>query len=603
MSCSVNEPIMTKDKASRSEVLAKKGRNTTPGYCFKCKTAKSTIEIRYTEYCDPCFLVYLDHKFRTGLRNSRGTNQTPGDNVLIAFSGGPCSRALVHLFEFYKSLPAEINAKNPGQPKTYNEIHVAHIDESCLNTPPLSQENSNNGEPLNPGSAPAAPSTMEKAEAIAAMYEFPFHGVRIEDIYDPEWTESETFDGTAKLLTCLPKEQLAISGQAPELVAQLYASSFHNADKRRLSRDEKVQRLKQLLGALTTLTAKETVLDHIRQRLLTQMMKKAKCDALIMGTSATKMAIQIIELTALGRGYALPHETALVSTWVDGCKTIRPLKDILQRELELFVSLKGLETISGNGVDLEPTIQAKGAIATKSIGRLTTAFITGLDKEFPSTAATVCKTAAKLTIPAEATFGDRCPVCAGPTQKGVQEWKSRITVTTLPSPRPPSQTNVSDRATAIKSDNIADKVQENGCGGTSGVCCGGNGNEANQGGDRPGANSQTRLVADTAAAPPQLEFSSLLCYGCLTNLRDLDLKQLDYIGARATSCSNDDESPAFVLPPFMTETILSRQGYESLEAYEAAAEKTPKQSREALREQIQEFLIENSDDESDDDTQ
>ncbi|KAF9975663.1 Cytoplasmic tRNA 2-thiolation protein 2 [Actinomortierella ambigua] len=574
MSCSIDEPVMTpKNKASRSEVLAKKGRNTTPGYCFKCKTAKSTIEIRYTEYC------------KTGLRNSRGSNPTPGDNVLIAFSGGPCSR----------SLPAEINAKNPGQPKTYNEIHVAHIDESCLNTPLLP---GNDKQTESESESEVAGSTMEKAQAIADMYGFPFHGVRIEDIYDPEWTESEKSHSGAILLTCLPMEQLAISGQAADLVAQLYPSPQEqsSAEPRRLSRAEKVQRLQQLLGALTTLTAKETMLDHIRQRLLTKLTKMARCDALIMGSSATKMAIQILELTALGRGYALPHETALVSTWVSGCKTIRPLKDILQRELELFNTLKGIDTIPGNGVDFEPTLQAKGV--AKSIGRLTSAFIVGLDKEFPSTAATVCKTAAKLTMPAEATFQNRCPVCAGPVQQGVQAWKRRITVTT-----PPFSSSSPSPSSSLPT------VVDGGCG-SSDVCCGssnssgtitcGTGNRSGC-----GSNSSTR----ESPVEPLLEFSSLLCYGCLTNLRDLDLKQLDHISAHENDkavYTHADNTPAFVLPPFMTETILSRQGYDSVEAYQAAvaaSSTNARDPRDALREQIQEFLIDDSDADSDNDNQ
>ncbi|KAG0269764.1 Cytoplasmic tRNA 2-thiolation protein 2 [Actinomortierella ambigua] len=598
--------------------LAKKGRNTTPGYCFKCKIAKSTIEIRYTEYCNPCFLIYLDHKFRTGLRNSRGANQTPGDNVLIAFSGGPCSRALVHLFEFYKSLPAEINAKNPGQPKTYNEIHVAHIDESCLNTPLSYLENDketpSTGSGVGAGAGvPATKTTMEKAQAIAAMYGFPFHGVRIEDIYDIEWTESEKSDGVATLLTCLPKEQLAISGQAPELVAQIYASPEERStpESQSLSREEKVQRLQQLLGALTTLTAKETVLEHIRQRLLTQMTKKARCDVLITGTSATKMAIQILELTALGRGYALPHETALVSTWVDGCKTIRPLKDILQRELELFNALKGLDTIPNNGVDLEPTLQAKSA--AKSIGRLTSSFIVGLDKEFPSTAATVCKTAAKLTMPAEATYQNRCPVCAGPVQQGVQTWKSRITVTTPPSSSLSSSSSSS--SSSLPAADAGHGQADTGCG-SSGICCG-SGSRSGALSTRTGEQGRcgSNSGSHTSPAQPNLEFSSLLCYGCLTNLRDLDLKQLNHLSARDDDNDDDDTAaqthvsspPAFVLPPFMTETLLNRQGYDSAEAYKAASAAASstnvRDPREALREQIQEFLINDSDDGSDDDTE
>ncbi|KAG0046082.1 hypothetical protein BGZ83_008731, partial [Gryganskiella cystojenkinii] len=83
-----------------------------------------------------------------------------------------------------------------------------------------------------------------------------------------------------------------------------------------------------------------------------------------------------------------------MSNWFQDCKVIRPLKDCLNKELELCYKLKDLETAESRSADLAWTMRSKAEV--KSFARLTEEFIKGLDKEFLLTAATVCRTAAKL---------------------------------------------------------------------------------------------------------------------------------------------------------------------------------------------------------------
>ncbi|KAF9178476.1 Cytoplasmic tRNA 2-thiolation protein 2 [Haplosporangium sp. Z 767] len=578
MSCSVEEPTMTvAEKRAKS-------RAVHAGFCCKCKTTKSTVIVRYAEYCDPCFLIALDSKFRTALRNARPYRVITPENVMLAFSGGPSSRshlipnrALIHLFDVFHSLPPEV-VTNKQQPKIYNEIHVCHIDESCLQESVLGQEDQ------------PQQSTMEQARSIAARYGYSFHGASIEDIYDPEWSDSQCFEGVASLITSLPKEQLATSGQAPELLAKVIlppkstpsstltsdntdetSASPKTSVRSKLSRTEKISKLKALLAACTTLTAKETILQHFRSSLLAQLTKRAQCTILALGDSATMVAIQIIGLTAAGRGYSLPHETSLLSNWIRGCKVIRPLKDCLVKELDTFCRLNNLELIEKHSAQLDWTMRTKAEV--KSINRLTEEFITGLDKEFPSTVATVCRTAAKLTAP-EATYENKCPLCRGPVQKDVQEWKNRITVMTAPS----------ENADNNQSSKLID----------ADGCCSSNGSECCSGNSAAACSQPSQQQSrETAAALP---FSSLLCYGCLTNLRDLDLK--------AMGSQTGGDASSFVLPPYVAESILDRVMFSYLESLQAqqgstarvrAAEMDP---RESLQEQIQEFLI-TSDDEGD----
>ncbi|KAG0099820.1 Cytoplasmic tRNA 2-thiolation protein 2 [Podila epicladia] len=519
-----------------------KSRAVHVGFCCKCKITKSTIVIRYAEYCDPCFLVALDSKFRTALRNCRPLRVITPENVMLAFSG-------------------EV-AGNKLQPKIYNDIHVCHIDESCLmEQDEAAQQEYSSSTPTSPTDHPL--SSMAQAEKITAVYGYEFHGMRIEDIYDPEWTDSECFEAVALLLTSLPKDQLAISGQAPELLSQILPLPTSTTTK--FSRQDKIKKLKALMSACTTLTAKETILQHFRSSLLTQQARKSGCSMLALGDSATRVAIQIIGLTAIGRGYSLPHETSLESKWVKDVKVIRPLKDCLTKELEICCRLNNLELIEHHAANMEHSMRTKAEV--KSINRLTEEFITGLDKDFPSTVATVCRTAAKLTAPEAALYSNRCPLCQGPVQSGVHEWKNRITVTTAP--------HSADRV-GSPSESVTKPNNDKGC------CSPNSGSSECCSTTESFSSAQDARIADT------IPFSSLLCYGCLTNLRDLDLKSI--------GSSTGEDVSNFDLPPYVAETLLERVGFKSLEQYTEHMSIKPHSAtihtQESLRQQIQEFLIE-----------
>lgn len=169
---------------------------------------------------------------------------------------------------------------------------------------------------------------------------------------------------------------------------------------------------------------------------------------------------------------------------------------------------------------------------------------------------------------------------SSPVQEGVQEWKSRITVTTAP-----------DSILSKEKETSMDDDRDGCCSSNGAVCCGSNGSGSNCN-DRP------------TTTPTTLPFSSLLCYGCIANLRDLDLKSMG-------SQDNDEDksSSSFDLPPYVAEIILNRAGYESLEAFEertslssstGATTNAAADPRSSLREQIKEFLIASDDEDEED---
>ncbi|EPZ36106.1 hypothetical protein ROZALSC1DRAFT_31508 [Rozella allomycis CSF55] len=87
---------------SIEEDVAKKLHVSEDKKCCKCKTSRSTILIRHNELCKECFVYQMYSKYKTIVTKCNVTK-----NVLIAFSGGFCSRAMVHLsMKPYREDPA-----------------------------------------------------------------------------------------------------------------------------------------------------------------------------------------------------------------------------------------------------------------------------------------------------------------------------------------------------------------------------------------------------------------------------------------------------------------------------------------------------------------
>lgn len=165
-----------------------------------------------------------------------------------------------------------------------------------------------------------------------------------------------------------------------------------------------------------------------------------------------------------------------------------------------------------------------------------------------------------------------------PVQAGVQEWKRRITVTTAPG-------EIETTATSNSTEAETQETSDGCCSSDAGGCC------SSSSSQQPSCASRQTTTTPSSSTP----FSSLLCYGCLTNLRDLDLKSM--------SSQEDDLSPSsmFELPPYVAETIVHRMGFASLDEFEHRSDAgmsvsgTAVDPQESLRAQIQEFLIASDD--------
>ncbi|KAG1470882.1 hypothetical protein G6F56_002432 [Rhizopus delemar] len=187
---------------------------------------------------------------------------------------------------------------------------------------------------------------------------------------------------------------------------------------------DKQEELKKLFDSIKKTTAKEDLLYHIKMEMLMQVAEREGCTYIFFGDSATRQAIKMISWTAKGRGYSLPLDIS-VDTEIRGMGIMRPMKDMLSKEIGLYNHFSALQV-------LPPYNYSTMMPPKSSIDRLTEGFINSLERDFPSTVSTVCRTTLKLTPAKDMDMSRQCAVCMMPYQTGITEWRKHITVAQVP---------------------------------------------------------------------------------------------------------------------------------------------------------------------------
>ncbi|KAJ1935734.1 Cytoplasmic tRNA 2-thiolation protein 2, partial [Linderina pennispora] len=185
------------------------------------------------------------------------------------------------------------------------------------------------------------------------------------------------------------------------------------------------ERLKQLFSGLSTATNREDMLDSIKTFLIKKLAQSCGCRTLLLGDSGTRMATKVVTYTSRGRGYSLPFEVLGESQWGD-IAVFRPMREWIAKEVAFF------NRWTAQPSAVVPTFTT-GAPAKASIDRLTESFIVALDRDFPSTVATICKTVTKLQPQDDAADAVHCLVCGMPAEAGAQTWRNRLTVSDVSS--------------------------------------------------------------------------------------------------------------------------------------------------------------------------
>ncbi|KAM5530996.1 hypothetical protein V8D89_015323 [Ganoderma adspersum] len=394
--------------------------------CVRCKDAVGNIVIRHAVYCKNCFFPLTTHKFRRALEPNvnpkpdgpRKTALRPAGNLLVGFSGGLGSSVLVDLVHRCyialdkSTLPTEGGRDHPRHERVWKKITVCYIEVSD-----------------------AFPGMTEKTQAIAKFVsrydELELVTLRIRDAFDPSWWEK------VRGKPAFSEIGVSLAGEG------LFLESLSHTHQ------DPLAALRSYLSSLPTPTAVHTSIQTLTRVLLLYTALHTDSSHLTLGTSLTSLAVSLISGVAQGSGFNVREEmleewspdpgiTTVPELWPeDGKKTkklkrtvriVRPLRDIGMKECAAWAWWSRI-----------PVVEKEKWLwpgAKPGIGTLTKDFILGLEQDYPSTVSTIVRTCAKLQPKGE--VDGKCILCGRPSQRGIQEWKARISIRSQPPPPPPA---------------------------------------------------------------------------------------------------------------------------------------------------------------------
>eukprot|EP00741_Cyanophora_paradoxa_P020114 tig00021234_g19415.t1 len=159
-------------------------------------------------------------------------------------------------------------------------------------------------------------------------------------------------------------------------------------------------------------TAREDLASALRLRALLQLARDRSCARVIVCSTATRLAAGSLAAVCKGRGASAPWDAAALDGRLGGGPAlVRPMRELLSKEVALYARMEGLEPAPGA---LRSPLTASNP-KRSSIARLCDGFVATLQAGFPFTAHTVNRTVEK----AGATGGDEgareapglCPLC------------------------------------------------------------------------------------------------------------------------------------------------------------------------------------------------
>mmetsp|Transcript_1298 Transcript_1298/g.1960 ORF Transcript_1298/g.1960 Transcript_1298/m.1960 type:complete len:448 (+) Transcript_1298:568-1911(+) len=277
----------------------------------------------------------IANRFKASI--SRGVGRT--DSVLLGFSGGTASCCLMHL------VAAAVGPE--ARRRMIFPVTVVHIDEGVVFQQCLAGSYEN---------------TLGVLREMVVLSGLPLKVVQIEDVYLPAGVPIFPKDGTES----------------------------NSGD--RLDRQRKVQ---LLFSSASSPTAREDLLESLRLQLLLRVAEEGKFTKLVLGDSATRVAVRIISGTCKGRGYAVPTYVLPIDwrSYSDfNIGIVRPLCDVLAKECALYNSFHRIPTLQNTALD------TLASSHLWSIDHLTEALIAKLQVDYPFTVHNITRTSQKLTV-------------------------------------------------------------------------------------------------------------------------------------------------------------------------------------------------------------
>ncbi|KAJ6657163.1 hypothetical protein lerEdw1_002752 [Lerista edwardsae] len=461
-----------------------------PLKCMKCREGLPVVIIRVGDaFCKSCFQDYFVHKFRAMLGKNRCIY--PGEKVLLAFSGGPASSSMVRQVQEGLSREAAKRLRfRPG---------VLFIDEGAA-----CGQSSGQREEI-----------CHQVEAILRATGFPYHLLCLEEVFDlPSsvlhslshdatghgHSYKEAVDGFIRRQQQQQRQrQHEATGDAvdlPEQLADLGVGDPSGVEEGappqpRAPAASRTEELARLFGAVKTLTAKEELLQTLRNHLILHVARTHLYAKVMMGESCTRVAVKLLTNLCLGRGAFLAVDTGFSDSRHGDVLLLRPMRGFSVKEIAFYNRLFGVPSVFVPALDTKAPDRA-------SIHRLIESFLYRLQSQFPSTVSTVYRTGEKLGVsPRDAAPGvpadpQRCLFC----------------ICAL-------DTNIVD-GSSLQSTLLSEQLCQKRPGPAGGSCCGGAQDQAGCCG--------SPLAAGAPLPSPLLP--PLLCYSCRLTASDVSRLEL-----------------------------------------------------------------------------
>ncbi|XP_048402379.2 cytoplasmic tRNA 2-thiolation protein 2 isoform X1 [Stegostoma tigrinum] len=480
--------------------------------CMKCKDTSAVLVIRAGDaFCKSCFKEYFVHKFRAILGKTRLI--FPGEQVLLALSGGPTSSAM--LCQVQEGLCREAPKKLRFCPG------IVHIDEGAVCGRSLEERRA----------------TLTQLEAIFQTSGFPYHIVYLEEVFklpnsmlqnvcsSPASHHGENYKEAVDGFLQKQRETLSQTEQRPTVVEQLNVTDTEEQVQTKLAQLNicdlfskentgntfteastsgkwpfnltQTEAIKELFSSIKTLTAKEELLQTLRHHLLLYTARIKGYTKIMMGDSCTRLAVKLLTNISLGRGAALAVDTGFSDNRYGDIMMVRPMREYSSKEIAFYNKLFDVPNIFTPALDTKANDKA-------SIHRLTESFVNKLQSDFPSTVSTVYRTSEKLnTVSSDYSCGaeqtDKCLLCLCAMDTKVESASAF------------HATLISERL-SLKQSPDHTFVKE----ATEPSCCGGDGDEEK--GKCCGAPSEACHSMDSKRTTDLL---SMLCYSCRLTVKDM----------------------------------------------------------------------------------
>ncbi|CAL1533260.1 unnamed protein product [Lymnaea stagnalis] len=363
---------ITEDGIENQPVKLAKTVRETGQKCVKCDNPGILITRIDDSFCKDCFQIYVIHKFRAAIGKTKLIRC--GEQVIVAFSGGANSAALLHLIEHGKSERAHRKLRFVPT--------LIHVDECGILDITPDERKANRCQVIDLMKASGFPAYLTCLEQVLVMggdetsssvKHQPTDHPLARDVTEPQvWMVKPDSDGTD-----MP-----------------------------LPSTSQTERLKTLVNKIASLTGAQDLVRQLRNQLLVATARNLCITKVLTAESSTRMAVEILADVAQGRGSQVSLNTGFSDTRNGDVMIIRPVRDLNSKDLAMFNKLFNVKSV------FIPTKASKTSLSS-TIEKLTETFVMGLQADFPSTVSNIKRTSEKLGL-ANTETCPKCCLCMSP---------------------------------------------------------------------------------------------------------------------------------------------------------------------------------------------